>query len=130
MIKSFIFSESCKVVDETCFNNVEIFNIEASGINVDSVGTRINIPMKLPKIWCIDAAIKENPIFQYQFTLSIPQTDDLAKLERGVYQIIGCVNHSKKQHRYVACIFKNKKWFCMVCFSTFYSKITNLHCVT
>jgi len=130
VLKNVIFSEGIEVIDETGFNNIRDFFSEASGVNLDSTSKTISIAMKLPKIWCIDCTFKEPPIFKHQFTLSIPQTDSSAKLERGVYQIVGCVSHSIEQHHYVACIFKNKKWVCMVCFSTFYSKITNLHCVT
>ena len=120
--KNFTFSKSCKVVEERCFNNTSKFNIEASGMDMDAVATEIHIAMKLPDIWCLDAANGESPVFKHQFTLSTPQTDGEALLSRGVYQIIGCVSHSERQSHYVAYIFKNNKWVCMVCFSTFYSK--------
>ena len=94
--KKFIFSQSCKVVDETCFNNVSKFNIEASGFDMDAVTTQINIAMKLPDIWCIDAANNERPTFKHQFTLSAPQTNGHATLRRGVYQIIGLCKPQRK----------------------------------
>ena len=117
VLQDFIHSASCKVVDESCFNNVERFDIKASGKDMDAELMTMNITMKLPDIWCLDAANNEVPKFAHQFTLSAPKMKNKDLLSRGVYQIIGCVSHSEIQHHYVACIFKNNQWVCMVCFS-------------
>ena len=69
MIKNVIFSETCKVIDETSFINVSEFFSEASGENLDSISKTISTAMKLPKIWCIDCTNKVIPIFKHQFTL-------------------------------------------------------------
>jgi len=127
VVQNFIFSRSCKVVDESCFNNVERFDIEASGKNIKSEMMTMNVTMKLPDIWCLDAANREVPKFEHQFTLSAPKMNNNDLLSRGVYQIIGCVSHSERQNHYVACIFKNNQWVCMVCFSFL---IQNFHIYT
>ena len=69
VIKNVIFSETCKVIDETSFINVSEFFSEASGENLDSISKTISTAMKLPKIWCIDCTNKVIPIFKHQFTL-------------------------------------------------------------
>ena len=125
--KDSIFTKSCKVVDERCFNNTYTFNIQASGKDIDAVATEIHIVMKLPSIWCLDAANGETPIFEHQFTLSAPRAHDEALPSRGVYQIIGCVSHSIKIQHYVACIFKKNQWICMVFFPNFYSIFSHVH---
>jgi len=120
MHKNVIFSEACAVIDETGFNNVRENPTEASGVNLEGVATMISIAIKLPKIWCIDCANNyKHIIFHPQFTLSIPQMDGNVKLERAVYQIIGCVSRSESPRHYVACIFKNHQWVCMVCLKPF-----------
>jgi len=114
MLKYCIFSESCNVIDETAFNNISSMDIQASGLDVDAVATLVNVAVKLPKIWCIDAASGLLPKFKQEFTLSIPQQDQKQKISRAVYRIIGCVSRSTYPRHYVACIFKNKQWVCMV----------------
>jgi hypothetical protein len=122
VLENNIYSESCKVIDETGFNNIKQFNIQASGLNMDAIANTVNIVMELPKIWCIDCNNNEKPIFDHQFTITIPQMI-AGILQRAVYQIIGCLSHNINQQHYVACIYKNKKWVCMVCFQLFIQKI-------
>jgi hypothetical protein len=122
VLENNIYSESCKVIDETGFNNIKQFNIQASGLNMDAIANTVNIVMELPKIWCIDCNNSEKPIFDLQFTITIPQRI-AGSLQRAVYRIIGCLSHNINQQHYVACIYKNQKWVCMVCFQLFTQKI-------
>jgi len=114
MLRGCMFSESCDVIDETSFNNITSMHIAASRSNMDAVATIINIAVKLPQIWCIDAANRFLPKFEHEFTLSIPQQEKKQKISRAVYRIIGCISRSQSPLHYVACIFKNKQWVCMV----------------